>query len=77
MHLRVSHGDSTPWTTGAVRVMATASRHFLQPTRRSNALGLLVAGGILFVIGFAGSSVLLGTDFGHGRGNYAAMQERV
>jgi hypothetical protein len=73
----VSHGDFTPWTTGAVRVMATASSHFLQPTRRSNAFGLLVAGGILFVLGFAGSSVLLGTDIGHGRGNQAAVHGRA
>jgi hypothetical protein len=57
--------------------MATASKHFLESTRRSNAFGLLVAGGILFVLGFGGSSVLLGSDTGSGRGSQAAAHERV
>jgi hypothetical protein len=45
--------------------MATSSTPLLGSARKPNGtLGLLVAGGILFVIGFAGSSVLLGSECG-------------
>jgi hypothetical protein len=38
--------------------MATSSSALFASTRRSNSLGLLVAGGILFVIGFGGTGAL-------------------
>jgi hypothetical protein len=43
--------------------MATDSKPFLPTPRRSNAFGLLVAGGILFVLGLGGSSILLGSPY--------------
>jgi hypothetical protein len=42
--------------------MATSSTPLLGSPRRFSALGLLLAGGILFVLGLGGSSLLLGSD---------------
>jgi hypothetical protein len=57
--------------------MATSSTPLLGTAPKSNAiLGLLVAGGILFVMGLAGSSVLLGSDSGIGR-SAAALHGRA
>jgi hypothetical protein len=44
--------------------MATPSNTLFASSRRSTALGLLVAGGILFVIGIGGSGALMGTYTG-------------
>lgn len=61
----VSPDDSPSGAAGAARIMATSSTPLLGSARKPNGtLGLLVAGGILFVIGFAGSSVLLGSECG-------------
>ncbi len=46
--------------------MVTPSNTVPAPTVRSRALGALVAGGILFVIGIGGSGVLHGADAGAG-----------
>jgi hypothetical protein len=44
--------------------MATSSNALFTSSRRSQSLGLWVAGGILFVIGFGGSSAVLGAYTG-------------
>jgi hypothetical protein len=44
--------------------MATSSNTLFASSRRSQSLGLLVAGGILFVIGIGGSGALVGAYTG-------------
>lgn len=44
--------------------MATSSNTLFTSSRRSQSLGLLVAGGILFVIGIGGSGALFGAYTG-------------
>jgi hypothetical protein len=44
--------------------MATPPNTLFASSRRSKALGLLVAGGILFVIGIGGSTALVGAYTG-------------
>jgi hypothetical protein len=44
--------------------MATSSNALFLSSRRSQSLGLLVAGGILFVIGIGGSGALVGAYTG-------------
>ena len=46
--------------------MATPSNSLVACSRRSKALGRLVAGGILFVIGIGGTGVLVDTYTGVG-----------
>jgi hypothetical protein len=44
--------------------MAASFNTLFPSSRRSHTLGLLVAGGILFVIGFGGSGLLFGMHTG-------------
>ena len=44
--------------------MVTPSNSLVPSSRRQKALGVLVAGGILFAIGFGGPGPLLGTATG-------------
>ncbi|MGO9829404.1 MAG: hypothetical protein ACLPJH_04640 [Myxococcaceae bacterium] len=54
--------------------MATPSNTVPTPHVRSRALGVLVAGGILFVIGIGGSGVLHGADAGAGTQSYLELR---
>ena len=49
--------------------MATSSNSLFAATRRSKAVGLLVAGGILFVVGVGGSGALVAAYTGSIAGN--------
>jgi hypothetical protein len=64
MHLEaVSRATFRPGAQ-AIRFMVTPSNSRITSSRRTKALTVLVAGGILFAIGFGGSGALLGASTG-------------
>ncbi len=57
--------------------MGPASTPLPVPSRRSGGLGLLLAGGILFVLAFGGSSLFLGSDCGTGHASPTDLHGRA
>ena len=75
--VRLLQGDVPP-PAGALKrsspcVMVTTTTFAGHSNARQRALALVLAGGILFVIGFGGPSILLSAGLGHAGSGFAGQ----